>query len=271
EEEIHKWRRVMVADPQIVIGNGGLPYIQSTNGTDYPLNARIMFLSNISLDTNSPAIPSDIGTDPIKFQQVWDTPDRAVPSGWPSAWQGKGENLKIQKLELSSLFCRLSIQITYGSNAWISIDGSPPFVVTTTNRFYLKGTDLGLYTMGGTNLFHREQLFDDTLYIFNGRYWTKDVDSAKDSGTGGNEGSIAETVDAFLSAPTNPNAKFGATQKYLINDMYYYMLLYSRWAGDNFSIYGAQNLQQLVDYMGLDDLAHKGQGRIHRVAGNLIW
>lgn len=270
--EIHKSRRIMVVDPQLSIGTGGLPYVQSTNGTILPLNTRIMFISNLSLNTNNPAIPADIATDPVKFQLVWDTPDRAVPPGWPSSWKGKGENLKIQRLELTSLFRRLSIQVTYGTNAWISIDGSPPFPVTTSHRFYLRGTDVGLYSIGGTNLFRREQLFDDTLYIFNGLYWSTDVEDARSSSPeDGESGSIAQTVNQFLTVPTNPNAKFSTSQKYLVNDLYYFMYLYTRWANQNFTNYGSINYEQIREYQALLDLALRGQGRIIRMAENLIW
>jgi hypothetical protein len=270
--EIHKSRRIMVVDPQINIGSGSLPYTQSTNGTTLPINARIMFLSNLSLNTNNPAIPADIASDPVKFQQVWDTPDRAVPPGWPSSWNNKGENLKIQRLELTSLFRRLSIQVTYGTYAWISIDGSPPFPVTNSHRFYFYGTDIGLYSIGGTNLFHREPLFDDIVYIFNGRYWTTDPEDAKDPYSDqGQQNSIAQTVNQFLTAITNPNAKFGTSQEYLVNDLYYFMYLYSRWASDNFTNYGSLNMEQLIEYQALLDLANRAQGRIQTEAGNLIW
>jgi hypothetical protein len=115
-------------------------------------------------------------------------------------------------------------------------------------------------------------LFDDIVYIFNGRYWTTDPEDAKDPYSDqGQQNSIAQTVNQFLTAITNPNAKFGTSQEYLVNDLYYFMYLYSRWALDNFTNYGSLNMEQLIEYQALLDLANRAQGRIQTEAGNLIW
>lgn len=261
-ESIHKSRRIMVVDPQIRIGAGGLPYTQTTNGTSYPIKARIMFISNLSLDTSNPSIPADIATDPIKFQLAWDTPDRQVPPGWPASWNGKEENLKIQRMELSSLFIRLVIQVAGGSRAYISIDGSQPFSISSTNRFYLRGTALGLYDAVGTKLLDHDVLYDDATYIFNGVNWSKDMDSAITD----TRQALGRLVDTFLSAPVNPDAKFGASQQYLINDLYSFMLIYSLWAADGFSDYGSNSSQQVPENVTLE----KTQQRIEDTSSNLI-
>lgn len=263
--DITKSRRIMVVDPQLQISSpsGKLPYTQTTNGTDYPRNTRIMFISNLSLNPNNPAIPNDIGSDPVKFQLVWDTTDGSVPPGWTADWNGKGERLVIQRMELSSLFVRLVIEVSGGTRAYISIDGSQPFSVSTTNRFYLKGTSLGLYDAVGVNLLEQVKLYDDATYIFNGLNWSTDVgDAVTDTRL-----ALGRLVDTFLSAPVNPDSKFGTTQKYLINDLYSFMLMYSKWAADNFSDYGSNSDQQVPENVMLE----KTQQRIDDSSGNLIW
>ncbi len=263
--EITKSRRIMVVDPQLQISSpsGKLPYTQTTNGTAYPRNSRIMFISNLSLNPNSPAIPADIGSDPIKFQLVWDTPDGSVPPGWPADWYGKGEKLVIQRMELSSLFVRLVVQVVGGTRAYISIDGSQPFSISSTNRFYLKGTPLGLYDAVGTKLLEHTVLYDDATYIFNGVSWSTDVGGAMTD----TRQALGRLVDTFLSAPVNPDSKFGSTQQYLINDLCSFMLIYSRWAADGFSDYGSNSDQQVPENVMLE----KAQQRIDDTSGNLIW
>ena len=265
-EKINISRRTMVVDPlsQIFSFTGKLPYTQTTNGTLYPNRMRIMFLSNLSFNPNSLPIPTDFLTDVLKFQLVWDTPEWSVPPFFGSAWIGKGKYLKIQRIDLASLFRRLVIQVRGSGRAYISIDGSQPFSVPSMNRYYFKGTVVGFYDKTGTKLLEQDVLDDDALYIFDGLNWSTD---AGDMANSSDLEAIGQMVDSFLNVSTNPDARFGAAQKYLINDLYNFMLMYSRWAADGFSDYGSNNDQQVPENQALE----KTQQRIDDSSSNLIW
>ncbi|HON07404.1 MAG TPA: hypothetical protein PLW02_04795, partial [Verrucomicrobiota bacterium] len=158
----------------------------------------------------------------------------------------------------------LVIQIRGSDRAYISIDGSQPFSVPSMNRYYFKGTVIGFYDKTGTKLLEQDVLNDDALYIFDGLNWSTD---AGDVANSSDLEVIGRLVNDFLSASTNPNAKFGATQKYLINDLYNFMLMYSRWAADGFSDYGSNSDQQVPENQALE----KTQQRIDASSSNLIW
>ncbi len=265
-EKINMSRRIMVIDPMLQISSptGKLPYTQTTNGTLYPNRIRIMFLSNLSFNPNSLPIPTDFLTDALKFQLVWDTPEWSVPPFFSSAWAGKGKYLKIQRMDLASLFCRLAIQVRGSGRAYISIDGSQPFAVPSMNTYYFKGTVVGFYDKTGTKLLEQDVLDDDALYIYDGLNWSTDTGDVANSS---DLESIGQLVDNFLNVATNPDAKFGATQKYLINDLYNFMLMYSRWAADGFSNYGSNSDRQVPE----DEALTKTQQRIDNSLSNLIW
>lgn len=264
---ITKGRRLMVIDPNFRVGNplAQLPYTQTTNGSLYPVSPRIMFLSVLS---SGLTIPPDVLSDPVKFQIVWDTPDRAVPVGWGTQWNGKGEKLVIQRFELSSLFNRLIIRLENSSTAWISIDNSPPFSVTGfgLNRFYISGTVVSLYEKNGSSLFLREKLLTDTTYTFNGVNWdSRDIPSPESSSGLNNLAQIVDTIlqDQYINA----DAKFGAVPKYLTTDLYYYMFIYTRWAYSGFDDFGSNSDQQVPENVDLQKL----QKRIDDTSDNMIW
>ncbi len=264
-EKINKSIRIMVVDPMLQISSptGKFPYTQTTNGTLFPKQTRIMFLSNLSINPNSLSVPTDFVTDASKFQLVWDTPELSIPPFFGSAWIGKGKYLKIQRMDIASLFYRLVIQVRGSGGAYISIDGSQPFATPSTNKFYFKGTVVGLYDKTGTKLLEQEVLDDDTLYIFDGLNWSTD---AGDIANSNDVEAIGQIVDNFFKTPTNPEAKFGSVQKYLINDLYNFMLIYTRWAADGFPDYGSNNNQQVPEKETLT----KTQQRINDTSSNLI-
>src|SRR5205814_2149402 len=99
--------RAFLADPNLWIAsaNGQLPYTQTIAGTgtnvggmNLPgLNLRLMILSSLSL-----SLPAT-----IDFNTTWATAEGSVPPGWPAAWSNRGDDLRIQRLDLTPLFHRV--------------------------------------------------------------------------------------------------------------------------------------------------------------------
>lgn len=99
-------RRVLMIDPNNTIT---LPYTQAANGTR-PLGqpiARVMILS--TLGTAFPAGFVD-GTT-TDFGTIWNTPDGTLPAFSASnplhAWNGRGSDLMVQRIDLGSSFVHL--------------------------------------------------------------------------------------------------------------------------------------------------------------------
>ena len=107
-------QRAFLIDPAFQIGtNGyGLPYPQNINGTTVtnssevipPTNPRLMILSSIG--TNLPAaVTSGVPAVPGDFATIWNTADGSLPPTTSFAGWSEPNDLKVQRINLSSLFC----------------------------------------------------------------------------------------------------------------------------------------------------------------------
>ena len=143
--------RVYLIDPALRIGaaNGTLPYTQTNSGSLVePASSswRLMIVS--SLDPGRP-IPVASGVcDADSFNNLWNAADGAVPAGWPGSWLNHGAELKIQRINLASLFKRLILTNCDSPSSGIfamddSIPGSIP--AEGVNAFFIEGTVVSLY------------------------------------------------------------------------------------------------------------------------------
>lgn len=166
--------RQFVIDPNFLIAGNPPPYQQTNTGCGtLPQNARCMILSSLGA-----ALPNDL-EDAIKkntgdFNNIWNTLDGQVPplgtvsfQGWP----GKGEDLKIQRIDISSLFVHLVLSYAasttpayYSINGGInttSLQGQPPF-----DSYFLKNSVLGLYSTNVNNLDSQQILVQDASFVY---------------------------------------------------------------------------------------------------------
>src|SRR5436190_2394279 len=99
-----RYARAFLIDPNVDIEGVDLttvPYTQTINGTYKPNNARVMIVSSLSgpLENGIRSAPQDVPT----FQALWDTPEGGTPAGWTMS----GDELRIKKINLESLFHQL--------------------------------------------------------------------------------------------------------------------------------------------------------------------
>jgi prepilin-type N-terminal cleavage/methylation domain-containing protein len=146
--------RVFLIDPALRIDNTqtNLPYQQNRFGakvTDAdenvipPVSPRILILS--SLGSVPLPIASGTPTNAAVFNDIWNTGDGSVPPNWPT-WANKGNDLLIQRINLSHLFKRVVIQSPEGTPGYYSIDESNlVFADALTEAFFLETTVIGLH------------------------------------------------------------------------------------------------------------------------------
>jgi type II secretory pathway pseudopilin PulG len=150
--------RIFLIDPLLEIGvsGGKLPYTQGINGSRVfdnfgnivpPINPRVAILSSISqpLPTN---LVSGVASSSSAFSNIWEAGEGTVPVGW--GWTGKGDDLKIQRINVIDLFIHLGLSqdaATPGSPGNFSIEGVGPTTIPSAafEAYYLDGTQLGLY------------------------------------------------------------------------------------------------------------------------------
>jgi len=255
--------RFFLIDPALRIGNNsyGLSYSQTnwvsgsvvTNTAGVvvaPLSPRLLILSSIgrALPTN---IVSSVASS-TNFNAIWDRNDtgNALPAtsfawtGWPN-----GDDLKVQRVNLSALFVRLILTTNVSESAYYSIDStntSDKYNVPSPGRdgYFIKNSVLYLYTQGRTNIDSQQILSRDTSFVYEQNVW-------RGSLTGGSflAGSLdlGSTVDKYLEAPENTNAMYTLTnnghgntssmtqQSVVVSNMMAYMKAYTNWAASGFS------------------------------------
>ena len=243
--------RFFLIDPALRIGNNGsgLPYNQTnwvsgsivTNSSgfvDVPLSPRLLILSSIgrALPTN---IVSGASTD---FNVIWDRNDtgNALPAtsfawtGWPD-----GDDLKVQRVNLSLLFVHLVLTTNVSDSAYYSIDSSSRKRVTNsiTDGYLIKNSVLFLY-QAQTNIDSQQILSRDTSFVYDQNVWRSSLSGGSFLAGSLDLGSI---VDKYLEAPENTNALnttvtnsshwTGVSQQaVVVSNMVAYMNAYNAWA-----------------------------------------
>lgn len=256
--------RVYLVDPDIHIGadTGILPYTQTDEGSEEPPeNARVMLIASQGWSLPD-FIANGVASTSEIFDQIWDAPKGTVPQGWPSYWAGKGENLKIVRINLAPLFHRLIVNpLTEGQTVQIALDEREPFDVPAAglSAYYLEGTVIGLYKDG--QLESRDLLMGDRSYTYERGIWRGQLLEGKVK----DATDLARGLDAFRTAPLNPGATSGTTQHKVMDAYYNYVLTYAAWARAGFPSYDV-SLQPTPEFQSLIN----AQDRLDTASGALI-
>jgi type II secretory pathway pseudopilin PulG len=244
-------RRVLLRDPNYSIG---LPYSQTIAGTGsiLPPTARLIILSTLG-----PAFPASLvdGTT-NDFNTIWNTPDGTVPAVSAAnplyPWSGKGGDLIVQRVDLSSLFVHLVLW-NYPPQSppqgWYQID-SPlgqtninqvPAPPGSVNTYFLRNTILSLLDDRQTNQVD-QMLGRDTAFFYIQSVWRGTLDLGQGLGQGSTNilenskvgSAFGATAAAFLSSPYNTAATAGTTPPIVLNAMSNFMSAYIPYASAGF-------------------------------------
>ena len=250
--------RFFLIDPSLRVGNNSstLPYTQSgwvtgsvvTNNSGVvtpPSSPRVMILS--SLGRALPAAITNGVSAAADFNGIWDCADGAVPAGPAFAgWTGQGDDIRIQRLNLTPLFVRLVL--TSNNSSTNNTEAAHYAIDSTATNYNIPSPGLGrdgyliknsvLYLYVGTNVDSRQILLGDASFVYDLNVWRSSI-------TGGSflAGSLdlGSIVDKYLAAPENPNAlnTIATTgiqeQSLVVSNMVAYMNAYNAWADSNFT------------------------------------
>src|SRR5436190_13432264 len=167
-------RRVLLIDPGI--GASTLPFTQTVAGVSGPAtnllgaSSRLLLVSNTKRSLTLPVtngIPTLAAFDAI-WNWVYNPSTEAPPSGWPASWNGNGEFLHVERINLASLFHRLTMtRLGYSLN-----DSAISNVVGQVNVHTLRGAMLKVHSSDGVHRLSRvitkDALFDLSAYASNG-------------------------------------------------------------------------------------------------------
>lgn len=201
--------RVVMVDPTFQLGNpalpfSSLPFTQTIAGSREPRNLNFVVLS--SLDAPLPSLTG------ITFSNVWNSADEALPTGWPTSWKGKPDDLRRQRVTLTGLFYRLVLNNLDATNnaTWGMGTGVTNNILPNTRKEFwvVDGTAVDLHGQTGT-LFARDILHADASYIYMAGRWVQAVVPAT---LAINDPAVAliETTDTFLNTSNN-TAQTGST------------------------------------------------------------
>lgn len=151
-------RRIYMISPEFTPANGTDPVFSSTAaGSIAPTNARIMIISCTKRGLTLPVTSGKAANSAAnrnRFNNVWNWSlnpfTKAPPTGWPAAWNGNGHHLHVQRINLASAFCRLTVSnpgfpseipfAQFNQGATHAFD-----VTNAVDAYYLRGTTIRLY------------------------------------------------------------------------------------------------------------------------------
>lgn len=226
--------RACLIDPNLQIGTvtaGTLPFTQTSNGVSaLPANPRFMILSSLA-----GALPVSSGTNST-FDTIWNTPDGAVPAGWPSSWADRGADLRIQRITLTPSFKRLILNNSANStNAKYSIDGSVPKVVPSNgfDAYFVENSLLSLYSNTSNIPDATQVLIRDTTFTYANSNWSGNILGWPGLGSGGGD-NLDVIIKLFMSSPANPWPNPDAYPAQAFTAMTNYVAKYTVWATNGF-------------------------------------
>lgn len=238
-------RRVFLIDPDLEIGfsGGKLSYVQAPTGSRVtggsgivpPINPRLLLVSSIASPLPA-GLVSGVAASAAAFSNLWNAAEGTIPAGW--SWNGRGDDLKVQRLHLSDLFVPLLLNNTMTNlQGKYSIEGSslvvlpvaPSFMVASTfMAYFIDGTHLALYDQNNvlqySEILHEAKSFDFALNSWKGgQQVVPEIrhPTALD---------LQFVAQAFLGSGTNPSAKNGANPSNVYSAMISYMQNYVAWA-----------------------------------------
>ena len=233
--------RVFLIDPALQVGANGaaLPYQQTVTGSMVtnaggiipPVSPRVILMSTIGQPMANAVSGVPSASD---FNAIWDWNDASATPPAATLLSGftRGEDLKVQRINLSPLFLHLVVG-TYSSTGLgqYAIDLEKNGVTNSAptgagyESYYVRGTVLNLLTQTGVQD-TRSILYSDSSYVYDQGVWRYLI-SGLMPGAGMNDWSFI--VQAFLKSPTNttPGA---ASPLDVVNSMIAFMNAYDIWA-----------------------------------------
>ncbi len=235
----------------LMVDEGGwlvnVPWTQTSDGlTNSPASARLMIVSSIS---------GGLPTTPGNFADIWATADGANPPGWT----GRAEDLHIQRINLEPLFHHLVlVNRDPPGSARYAIDSTNTVSLTNVlRRYYLDGTDLGLYDNATPPKAQLRVLLDqDRSFVFQAGRWSGQLDPGDGySDVVGNE--FATLAGQFLAMEWVDTAHKGGNQQGAVISMFDFMLTYQLWANQcpHFPLNGETTRNKVPEYILLLEFA----------------
>jgi prepilin-type N-terminal cleavage/methylation domain-containing protein len=189
---------------------GNTNYIQTTNGTTVPNNARVLIISSIGS-----ALPVSSGPlTPTAFNNIWNTTYPQKPSLW-TLWNGRGEDLVIQRLTYTPCFKRLILVNHFDNSGAFTIDAySSPVNLTSASYFtngwdayYITGTSLGICSnniAANANTVQMKVVMNDDLsYVYESPgTW---LGTIANGSVGSSASAFANLAQSFLGSGVMPN------------------------------------------------------------------
>jgi len=256
------YARAFLVDPNLRIDGAILPFTQTAAGAARPVSARLMFVSSYA---GGLPVGSGIPTS-AEFNAIWDAPENGVPSTWTS-WAGKGDELRIRRLNLEPLFHRL-VLVNRDANgaARYAIDSTNSIALlagaASLDAWFLDGSVVGLHYSNGV-VATKFLLDRDMSFVFEQGQWRGWI------GPGDPYYSIADEFNLeaglFLNAATSPRNRGGASQNGVLVAMYVFMMDYALWAEQcpRFSRHGLGGGTLTVpEYLILDSIGKNESGGI---------
>ena len=222
-------------------------YVQTNVGTIITNSARMMIVSSLSA-----ALPVATGRPgSASFNDIWNTAPNAIPSTW-TTWQGRGDDLLIQRINLQPLFYQLILVNRDNNNAaTYSIVGPTNLVMarSISNAFYFSGSvvRLGSTNSGVANLQTSYVLDRNNSFVFENGYWRTQIGNGPTNNLAPNPGSSFNNfAQAFIHTADNPasannSGKGGAPEQVLV-DMLNFMMIYQLWANNPHGSFTTYNL-----------------------------
>jgi type II secretory pathway pseudopilin PulG len=235
--------RLLLIDTNGWFSQVSLSYTQSAAGSLLPpLNARMMIISSVGR-----ALPVSAGPlSATEFMKLWNAAEGTASfptTGLWAGWGGRSDDVKIERVNLSSLFVSVGLetyasdpapgQYAFGSGA-ITIAPYQNSQFPNAARYYLQGTMLHLYNSTNLNstLDSRQLLTQDGWFLYQNQVWRSSA--GRGNMPGGVD--ISGVVLAFLNAVPNTQALNGADQqRQVVGAMMNYMSNYNTWAEGGFT------------------------------------
>ncbi len=227
------WQRAFLYDPAFNVGtttSSVPPYTQGNTGSVQPVmtSARLLVVSSLA-----GSLPT-IATDAATFSNLWNTAAYAVPPGWTGALTNSGADLKIQRLNLSSLFSCVVLENNDPTNsAYYSVETNAVATLApaTRRQMWLINTSvLNFYASNNVNsLLSRTYVNGSVGFTFEYGNWGGTLQF-------GNPAWFGQMAYSFLAAPNPP----GKLQRYpkqqsVADAMSLYLYYFGQWSLDNFS------------------------------------
>ncbi|MDH7501779.1 MAG: type II secretion system protein [Verrucomicrobiota bacterium] len=252
-------QRVCLIHPGMRIGpngNSSLPFTQDWQGSVAPTNARVMLISSLSVP-----LPTGIQSGPAPsadaFENIWDTAEDNVPSGW-TGWGGSGALLIIRRINLGLLFVQVALNNNSPDRGRFAIDSDTVTRQAPLTTSYLINTKLRLYRAGQDTPQTIEIVSEPVSYLYYNGVWQGSFSTNRDprSLSGAD---LQAAYDLFMASPENPDGK--ATKTEVVSAMTDFMMLYTNWAAQNFPGSLQRDVKQAA--MRLDDVL---QGYLFKAA-----